>query len=155
MKNLCFPYGKLMFSRFQAITFTMKIYKKTDMEQQGIFDRKKGGCSRIFEAFGRLWAYFCPPFARLFRGRISKRKKRGLCPDLGPPLARPVEQPTKDYDARRNARGGFEKPFRPEWARQDSVLDSDTARPLPAGARRILCQIPIPDTPRIPPGHPT
>ena len=104
-----------MFSRIQAITFTMKNYKKTDIEKQGLLDRKKRGFSRIFEAFDRLWTYFCPPLARLFRGRISKRKKRGLCPDLGPPLARPVERRSKSRCRPEEAAGRIEKPFRPEW----------------------------------------
>ena len=62
----------------------MEIYKKKkDMEQQGIPDQNKGGFSRILEDFGRLWAYFCPPFARLDEDGFRSEKKRGFCPDLG------------------------------------------------------------------------
>ena len=35
------------------------------------------------EDFGRLWAYFCPPFARLDEDGFRRGKKKGLCPDLG------------------------------------------------------------------------
>jgi len=136
-----------MFSRFQAITFIMKIYKKTDMEQQGILDRKKLGFSRILEAFGRLWAYFCPPFARLLGGRISKRKKRGLCPDLGRPwpATRTYEdglgrtcgtelyRKLENFGSRCPALGPSAR------QRQGLVWQSDLTRraPLHAGARRI------------------
>ena len=68
------------------------------------------GFLRIFDNFGdfgRLWAYFCPPFARLFRGRISKRKKKRILPALGPPLARPVEQRTNRHAGRKKRPAGL------------------------------------------------
>ena len=121
-----------MFSRIQAITFTMKNYKKTDIEKQGLLDWKKGGCSRIFEAFGRLWAYFYPPFARLFLGRIPKRKKKRILPALGPPLARPVEQRTNRHAGRKKRPAGL----RSLSARNGPGRTLSLIRHGPAPARR-------------------
>ena len=86
------------------------------------------GFSMILEAFGRLWAYFCPPFVRLLGGRISKRKKRGLCPDWGR-IWDAIWSRIAIHDAgRRNTLPGF-RAFCPAKARPCLAKRFNTAGP--------------------------
>ncbi len=54
MENLGFPYGKFMFSRFQAIKIGMQISKKSDPELEGVL-----GC--FLDVFGSILGGFLEP----------------------------------------------------------------------------------------------
>ena len=92
MKNLRFPYDKLMFSRFWAFQKTSKKYVKQRIQQGMDLGSEKGGFG---EDLGSLWHPFHLCFGNVgpsnqcfFSARLWEGMKEDFGSALGPPLAR-------------------------------------------------------------------
>ena len=136
MKNLCFTKGNWCFQGFRPSLLPRKTIKKRTWNNKAFWIGKKEdfrGFSRLLVAFGHTFARLLPAFSE---AGSRRGKKRGLCPDLGRIWDARSRRVARMLPAGRSRRPDWEA-FPPGKGRHVSFCNSNTARPLHAGARRI------------------